>query len=186
MKWIDTAIWLLVCIVLLSFCQGCAHSADNTEAPLSPKEVQSAKLLGQRLSPPSLSTKKREGLIAAIDPLEYHVGSAMGHTLIHAKFLIGDRTLRGALAGQKRENESFDSNVDSTHAFGPTSDNSFASDGDGTPERVAWWKPEYTGNAKVYFWGTHIPKKTPRTRVWLHVTEGEKNRRLVYMRVEIG
>jgi hypothetical protein len=183
MKRNDRTAHYFVWISVLLLIEGCARDSQMPESMLGPKSIESAAILGRGLSLESWDEARSVRVGAAIVPLEYHLATASGKTLIHAIFQIEDRVFRELVAEHRRHTPTFVIETENTYAFGPDSHWSFENDGSARPRPLDWWKPEGQESRNHYFWSIQ-PGGNITRRVWLQVADRENGMRLVYMRIE--
>tara|TARA_R110001592_G_scaffold50524_1_gene156112 strand:+ start:873 stop:1409 length:537 start_codon:yes stop_codon:yes gene_type:complete len=116
--------------------------------------------------------------------LEYHSRCPMGLCLTHVKFTIDSAVLKQILSDVIDADAYFSSDYDISHAFGPNSNKIWDPEAD-SAQRLPWWRPWDEVEPVYYRWFMHEPGKSPKTYVWLQVSDGKRDQKLVYMRVEI-
>lgn len=180
---IHPALRATLCAALILVLCGCAHTKKKPDKPIGPKGQEAARVIGRILSPDSWEEPRKDALIKAIVPLEYHGAVSSDKTLIHAKFEIEDGRLHELLAVQKAGNTTFATDVNAEHAFGPESHKTYDSEKGGMPHILTWWKPKKVKHSKNYYWARGAEAQ-PLIRVWLQAAERENGKRLVYVRIE--
>jgi len=172
-------LWFSVLLVV----QGCATSSGTHNTMAGPKAMEAAAILGRGLSLESWDEARSVHVGEAIVPLEYHLATVSGKTLIHAKFQIEDQVFRELIAEHRRHTPTFATETENPYAFGPDSHWSFENDGSDRRRSLTWWTPNAEEPHNYYFWSIEAGGNLTR-RVWLQVAERENGMRPIYMRIE--